>query len=337
MNSFKKNDNGRLVWLDISRILAIFLMVLLHVSAGYVPLWFEQSAFGWMISNVFGSLSRICVPLLIMVSGTLLLPKVGQIGVWQFYQKRLARLLKPWLFWSVIFGVINLLTGNEADSIRRLIVGTVWTGFWLLPVLLGMYLVAPFFVKGEKYFGKLFVWIYLLVGTWFLISGIHLPLYFEYFVYFVGGKVLADFQTSSLAKWTGFSVWMIGLFFTTYLTFNLSFANRGFVSTYYGFNSWTVFAMSLGCFLFLAQLKNFFENQLSATVKKVLVNLSLMSFQIYFVHLLFFRISFSFTTLPAMIFIPVYTLLIFGGSWLIVWLMGKNKFLAKLSGAEERT
>lgn len=333
----KSKQNSRQTWLDITRILAIFLMVLLHVSAGYVPLWFEQSFFGWTVSNVFGSLSRICVPLLIMVSGALLLSKVEKVGLWQFYQKRLVRLVKPWLFWSVIFGVINLLTGNEADSIRRLIVGTVWTGFWLLPVLMGMYLVVPFFAKGEKYFGKLFVWIYLLVGTWVLISGIHLPLYFEYFVYFVGGKVLADFKTSSLAKWTGFGVWMIGLFLTTYLTFNLSLANRGFVSTYYGFNSWVVFAMSLGGFLFLAQLKNFFENRLSAAVKKVLANLSEVSFQIYFVHLLFFRMSFSFTTLPAMIFIPVHTLLIFGGSWLIVWLMEKNKFLAKLSGAEERT
>ncbi|MCL4208014.1 acyltransferase family protein [Patescibacteria group bacterium] len=337
MHSFKKNDKGRLVWLDISRILAIFLMVLLHVSAGYVPLWFEQSLFGWTASNLFASLSRICVPLLIMVSGALLLPKMEKVGLWQFYQKRLARLVRPWLFWSVVFGVINVLTGNEATSIKRLIVGTVWTGFWLLPVLMGMYVAAPFFAKGEKYFGKLLVWVYLLVGTWVLISGIHLPLYFEYFVYFVGGKILADFKTSSLAKWIGFGVWLIGLFFTTYLTFNLSLANRGFVSTYYGFNSWTVFVMSVGSFLFLAQLKNFFENRLSATVKKVVANLSLISFQIYFAHLLFFRISFSFTTLPAMIFIPVYTLLIFGGSWWIVWLMGKNNFLAKLSGAEERT
>lgn len=277
----KFGANSRQTWLDIARILAIFLMVLLHVSAGYVPLWFEQSFFGWTISNVLGSLSRICVPLLIMVSGALLLPKVEKVGLWQFYQKRLVRLIKPWLFWSVIFGVLNILTGNEADSIGRLIVGTVWTGFWLLPVLMGMYLVAPFFANVEKYFGKLFVWIYLLVGTWVIISGIHLPLYFEYFVYFVGGKVLADFKTSSLVKWTGFGVWMIGLFLTTYLTFNLSLANRGFVSTYYGFNSWTVFAMSLGCFLFLAQLKNFFENRLSATVKKVLANLSVISFQIY--------------------------------------------------------
>lgn len=333
----KSKQNSRQTWLDITRILAIFLMVLLHVSAGYVPLWFEQSFFGWTVSNVLGSLSRICVPLLIMVSGALLLPKVEKVGLWDFYQKRLVRLIKPWLFWSVIFGVINLLTGNEADSIRRLIVGTVWTGFWLLPVLTGMYLVAPFFAKGEKYFGKLFVWIYLLVGTWVLISGIHLPLYFEYFVYFVGGKVLADFKITSLAKWIGFGAWLIGLFFTTYLTFNLSLANRGFVSTYYSFNSPTVALMSAGAFLFLSQNKNLLEKKISSKAKKVLANLSVISFQLYFVHLLFFRLPFSFTTLPSLFFVPVYTILIFWGSWLIVRLMGKNKFLAKLSGAEERT
>lgn len=333
----KLGANSRQTWLDIARILAIFLMFLLHVSAGYVPLWFEQSAFGWMINNVFGSLSRICVPLLIMVSGALLLPKVEQTSSWQFYQKRLFRLFKPWLFWSVVFGAINLLTGNEVDSIKRLVVGTIWTGFWLLPVLVGMYLVTPFFARMEKYLGKVFIWIYLVVGTAILISGIHLPLYFEYFVYFVGGKVLAEFKISSLAKWMSFGAWTIGLFFTIYLTFNLSLANRGFVSTYYDFNAWTVFLMALGCFLFLSQSDKLFENKLSTAFKNLLANLSAISFQLYFVHLLFFRLPFSFTTLPSLFFVPVYTILIFGGSWLIVWLMGKNKFLAKLSGAEERT
>ncbi len=338
-NEWVQGKNTRHTWLDLVRILAIFLMVLLHVSAGYVPLWFEQSSFGWFFSNAFGSLSRVCVPLLVMVSGALLLPKLesGKINAFDFYQKRLSRLIKPWLFWSVIFGLINLLTGNEVDSLKRLVVGTVWTGFWLLPVLLVIYLFAPHFVKIKNIFGQWFVWAYLLVGTLILISGIHLPLYFEYFVYFVLGAVLADLPQKKLFKISGLLLLVVGLVSTSYLTFVLSVANRGFISTYYGFNMWTILLTSVGSFLFLAQHNNFFENKISTSHKKLLASLSAISFQIYFVHLLFFRLAFSFTTLPSVIFIPFYTIFIFGGSWLIVWLMGKNKFLAKLSGAEERT
>lgn len=336
-NEWVQGKNTRHTWLDLVRILAIFLMVLLHVSAGYVPLWFEQVGLGWPISNFLGSISRVCVPLLIMVSGALILPKLEKVAVGDFYQKRLSRLIKPWLFWSVIFGLVNLLTGNEVDSLKRLIVGTVWTGFWLLPVLLGIYLFAPLFVKAKNAFGRWFVLIYLLLGTLILISGIHLPLYFEYFVYFVWGATLADLPQTKLLKIGGLLLWVAGLVATSYLTFVLSVANRGFVSTYYGFNMWTVFLMSVGSFLFLAQHNIFFENKISTSHKKSLANLSAISFQIYFVHLLFFRLSFSFTTLPSAIFIPFYTLFIFAGSWWLAWLISKNKILAKLSGAEERT
>lgn len=336
-NEWVQGKNNRHTWLDLTRILAIFLMVLLHVSAGFVPLWFEQSSFGWMMSNIFGSMSRVCVPLLIMVSGGLLLPKLQKISVSIFYQKRLLRLVRPWAFWSVVFGLLNFLSGNEASSLKRLVIGTVWTGFWLLPVLMGIYLFAPIFVKLKNIFGQWFVWTYLLFGTLILIFQIHLPLYFEYFVYFIWGFVLADLPKTKMFKFGGLVIWLGGLLATFYLTYTLSLANRGFVSTYYGFNMWPVFLMSVGSFLVLAQLNNFFEKKISAVNKKLLANLSVVSFQIYFVHLLFFRTPFSLTTLPSLFFIPLYTILIFGGSWFVVWLMRRNSFLAKLSGAEERT
>lgn len=327
----------RLVWLDLVRAGAIFLMVLLHVSAGYVVLWEEQNFFSWNLANIWASLSRICVPWLILMSGALLLPQTEKLGLVHFYKKRSLRVLKPWIFWSVIFIFLNFATGNEANSIKRLLVGTIWTGFWLLPVLFGFYVFAPFWIKIKNSLNSYFLVIVLALGVAMLLRGWHLPLYFEYFIYFVLGDWVARLPRHWLIKSTALLCFGFGWLATILLTSDLSSQNNGFVSTFYHFHTWPVFLASIGSFALLAQIEPFFKKSFSKKVLFLLITLSRATFQLYFIHLLFFRLPFSWQTLPSWVFLPAYTLIIFGGSWLGVIILKKVPILAKLSGAEERT
>lgn len=327
----------RLVWLDLVRVGAIFLMVLLHVSAGYIVLWQEQTLFSWNLVNVWASLSRICVPWLILMSGALLLPRVKKVGVAHFYLKRGLRILKPWIFWSVIFIFLNFLTGNEASSIKRLLVGTVWTGFWLLPVLAGFYVFTPLWLKIRNLLSNFALAVILALGVAVLLSGWHLPLYFEYFIYFVFGDLVARLPRHWLLKYLALFCFGFGWFATILLTYNLSNHNNGFVSTYYHFHTWPVFLTSMGGFILLAQLELQFKKFFSKRVMPSLISLSQVTFQLYFIHLLFFRLPFSWQTLPSWLFLPIYTLAIFGGSWLGAMILKGVPILARLSGAEERT
>src|SRR5437868_2983261 len=86
----------RLLWADLVRIMAIYLVLVVHSS---------------FLSRNIDSLSslaiaKICIPLYVMVSGALLL---GKKETYQsFFKKRFSRLLYPWVTWTLIYLVITI-------------------------------------------------------------------------------------------------------------------------------------------------------------------------------------------------------------------------------------
>lgn len=68
--------DGKIFWVDFVRVLATFLVILLHSAA---PLLYQYSSISkadWWVANIYDSISRICVPLFFMISGYLLLEKM---------------------------------------------------------------------------------------------------------------------------------------------------------------------------------------------------------------------------------------------------------------------
>lgn len=55
--------------IDNLRTISCFLVILLHVSAGYVIKNIENYNVQFTIGNFYDSLSRICVPIFILLSG----------------------------------------------------------------------------------------------------------------------------------------------------------------------------------------------------------------------------------------------------------------------------
>lgn len=89
-------------WIDNSRILAIFAVIVVHVGAKVVG----ENTIGseyWWYGNIFESLARWCVPVFVMISGALLLDPNKKEDLLTFYRKRLHRIFIPFLFWSVIY------------------------------------------------------------------------------------------------------------------------------------------------------------------------------------------------------------------------------------------
>lgn len=61
--------NTRIVWVDNVRVIACFLVVLLHVSAYHLYQIKDISSLSWNTANIIQSLTRVCVPLFFMISG----------------------------------------------------------------------------------------------------------------------------------------------------------------------------------------------------------------------------------------------------------------------------
>lgn len=142
-----------MVWLDNSRILAIFAVVFLH-SAAHVVVGNEIGSENWWIGNIYDSAVRWCVPVFVMVSGALLLDPRKQEDINIFYRKRLSRILFPIIFWSLFFLLWSSLKGamkgkplTILELVKNLASGKPYYHLWFLYMIAPLYLVTPFLRK----------------------------------------------------------------------------------------------------------------------------------------------------------------------------------------------
>lgn len=123
--------------LDLIRAVAISFVILIH-SKG---------------TNIIYT----AVPMFIMLSGALVLPKDENYKT--FYKKRLKRILLPFLIWSPIMYLVLSRTGRIDNpcvgNFFYLLSSTgVHGAYWYVYEILGLYLLAPFISKGVKVLNK---------------------------------------------------------------------------------------------------------------------------------------------------------------------------------------
>ena len=106
-------NQKRIVFLDYIRIFACFLVMLVHASENYYPGPDSTDMAGpqAMLANqtdrifvsVYDGISRMSVPLFIIVSAFLLVPMREEETSWEFYRRRFRKILPPFLFFAVLY------------------------------------------------------------------------------------------------------------------------------------------------------------------------------------------------------------------------------------------
>lgn len=268
--SRNSTSEGRLVWVDLLRLLATFMVIAIHCADPFNVSPEARSNPEYNFWGAFyGSMLRPCVPLFVMITGLLLLPV--KEGLTIFYKKRLMRIAIPFLVWSVMYNLFPWLTGilglpastiNEVfayapldasqslgDALKNMALipfnFNVYTvPMWYLYMLIGLYLYMPFFSawieKADKKQQQVFL------AIWGITS--FLPYLRYYFMDDVFG----------LCAWNGFDTFYYFAGFNGYLllghylsrqSFDWSWAKTiaisvplfviGYVVTYIGFRSIT--------------------------------------------------------------------------------------------------
>lgn len=144
----KKIDSN----MNLLRIVAIILVILLHSNATqlYKMLNGDASLGVSIVINTISVVTRIAVPLFILISGRYVLASLDKMSIKEFYLKRVPRILYPMVFWSFIFFFISYI-GLKGTTILSYLKDFA-TGFahnmasihlWYLFMLLGLYLVSP--------------------------------------------------------------------------------------------------------------------------------------------------------------------------------------------------
>lgn len=327
-------------YISALRVMATFLVILIHASTGYLN-QFSAYAFDWNYANVLNSFSRFCVPLFVMISGALLLPKKEETTT--FYQKRMSKILWPFLFWIVIYLVYYFYryTNFEvlpAQRVLEVCIDKVLHGpsahLWFLYMIVGLYLAIPFLrlIVQAATDRDLILFIILWLASLLLankslysyVPKIDLTFFSGYIGYLVLGYYLSTRQLR-----IGWPVCLLAFVILGLCalggTWLLSHNAQRFspaLYNYLGINN----ALMASC-LFLA-----FQKIITQPLPRWIQAVDLHSFGIYLVHILVLNYLHPLIELSTAWKIPAASLLTLAISFAIIYILRKVPYLGLVSG-----
>lgn len=319
---------ARATWADACRLIAMFGVIVIHVSAPIFSAFHTIPLDVFLTANAFDSFARVSVPLFAMLSGALLLGHKNTVWEW----RRILKVTLPLIIWSFIYVFwMNYWTGasfNFFATLRGLLIAPAMYHLWFVYMIIGVYLILPFLrVIAVTLIANQRLALYFFV-LWFVINSItvYFPtrfiqqLYLLHFLDWPGYFILGYYLTQTewlldIPKWISALVYFLASLCTFYLTWHFNASSPTPIETAYDFFSPNVLIASSAAFLWLRQFHPPFF------FAKLLAFLSDKLFSVYFIHLLTIEmlsngfLGFAFT--PYLIH-PVLGILILSVATLIV-------------------
>ena len=171
-------EKARIKWIDLVRAAAILSVVLCHAIEAVYQFELENVTSLSMQSRIFGftchTAGRLGVPLFLMITGSLLLPReYDNDRIKDFWKNKWLHLLACTLIWIAIYDAFLVLREHASISFLQLAEEMLFlrrvnmSHVWYLPTILGLYLLLPFVsMVLKKYDNKLFLFP-LLIYTFY--------------------------------------------------------------------------------------------------------------------------------------------------------------------------
>lgn len=356
MNKISVNKKSkRIFYFDEIRALAIFLVILFHVSQHFARASMKYTFF-WSFSSSLKALGYVGVPLFFMISGALLLNReYGNII--DFYKKRISRIAIPFAFWIIFIVYVLVTFFNKPLTFSGICHMVIFDGFvWFFWTILGLYLFMPVinsFIKEYSFKGAeifLLFWIITMALTTlgkYPIDHVELRYFSGYLGYVVLGWYLRnkEFKLSNKSILLGSVVmFLIPTAMYVYLILNgISLPERYYLTIFPVFQSAGIF-LFLKCIndisaidreSFISKLHNFIKE---SKIGKAILSISICSYGMYLTQYFFiwpFNIlqsTFHFFSRNPFKWMPLIILIALLGSWALIWGMSKIPFLKRFSG-----
>lgn len=265
-------------YLSLARVICAFAVVMIHTNGCF----YEFNIDGcWTWANVIESGLGFAVPVFIMVSGATLMDYSKRYSTKEYFKKRVAKTLIPYLVWSVI--------GNVLD------VSGIFFVYYFFLNLFGVYLCIPLFsfIKDE-YKEKVITYVVGIsfVFNYFLpffctITGMNyafkipFDLANGFLIYALVGYLVHKKEISIKWRLVSYVCSLIGFVLHIGGTYLYSIEAGAIDSTFRGYTNLPCLLCSVGVFIFMKQMGQQIKNE---KVIKAVEGLSGYTFPIYLIH-----------------------------------------------------
>ena len=368
------SSKNRIFYYDALRAFAIITIIACHVSGSFnFDYIFHQSELPVLYFNCisfFNHSSQIGVPIFVMLSGALLINKTDSLK--KFFKKRFTRVFLPFLFWTLLFILVEIIFFNKFDISLFLDIflakpkthGHVLWFVWMIIIvycLIFIYnkLLSQLNSKNKKYLINvsvaLFVTYCILVtfNLWDSNSN-KLIYYISFFGYAVFGYWLVNMNflnpnhlNSKISPVIMVIISFLvasGLYvyYTSVICLPMAIEQNRFA----GISIFNILTPIIVLFVFLffryldeIDYKGFSERFRESGLAKLIYSLSIHSYGIYFSHYIIVVVLGALILQPLGFFfknpfkiIPLLTIVYLVASWFIVYLLGRIPYLKILCG-----
>jgi len=298
--SAQTSRKGTITWVDLIRVAAIFLVVVIHVSGQLTNVWGKIPVDQWIIADIYGGMARIAVPLFFMISGYLLLPRSESLR--DFYLKRMPKILIPFVVWSLIY--LGWYCGNHPNTCTPgviwdlLLVQGTYYHLWFLYSLLSIYLILPvlrLMIRPDT--DRKILWYLILLWLifqplltiahkfWNFSIKLNAPLATGFVCYFVLGYLLGEITLTRARSILSSAIWVSGTLITILGTYLFTRNSGNFDGFFYDLVSLNVILASGAVFLlfrWVSERKPFTSPDFQATMRTVATS----TFGIYLIHII---------------------------------------------------
>jgi surface polysaccharide O-acyltransferase-like enzyme len=300
---------NRLIYADVLRALATVAVIVLHIASTYIYGFSGMARDEWWAANFYDSATRWCVPIFLMLSGSLLLrPNSQSPGI--FLWKRATRVLVPFLIWNAVYlwfeyGTFILNNGYVPwlQVVTKVLQGQVRYHFWFVYLIISLYLIIPvlrtFVQHAAKADLRYYLWLWVILSflsillrvlklfhllsedVW-VFSVLELTGYAGYFI--LGWAM--SVHAISFSRNTLLGLLIAGFLLTLQGTFVMTNYKNSLIEMFYENLQPTVMMMSIAVFGLVQRAFTHPDRNVSPAVARFLADFTKLSFGIYLMHVL---------------------------------------------------
>lgn len=324
-------------YLDVLRLMATILVVLIHTVSGVLSLVPSQMTGTQIVT--YGCIKSICsigVPIFLMISGALFLNPEKKISLKDLFFKYIRRIVLALLIFGTGYALIEIVFNTRDfkpiylwDAFYNMLIGNTWAHMWYLYMILLIYMLIPVlkpFVASSNKATYSYVILILMIAssvapfirsiTGFSfglgISSVQIPEFAVYVFYFLTGYYVHDLMKKESRNGIAIAsvlavLSLVVIILNAYLKLGMSI----------NYDSPVVLVLATSVFYIFGRLK---------LVTKISVKLRPYLFGIYLIHAFYLNLLYKFIGITPLecggyILIPVFVLGVFILSAFTVWIM----------------